>query len=216
MLVEMGNEVGEYGNAIESKLAQAKDQLQRLNKERKGLVDNKLQYLLYQLLEIAFVLEEEAKQIIDKERRELLALEAKKYEHTKQAIARIELLNQQLRKDLEKDAQAIKMKWKQLNEDHQISNYIQQSDLPDYQWPNIRQQHYQELIKLQQENSSRKYRLISNLAKEHPDCITKPNVEKWNEQLKLINHAFNQQFDIIMKELMLQLQQSESHNTKLL
>jgi hypothetical protein len=33
--------------------------------------------------------------------------------------------------------------------------------------------------------------MIVNLAKEHPDTITKANIDKWNEHLKTVNQHFN-------------------------
>ncbi len=50
-------------------------------------------------------------------------------------------------------------------------------------------------------NSQRKKKLIVNLAKEHPDTITKANIDKWNDHLKIVNQAFNDQFDAIIKSL---------------
>lgn len=68
------------------------------------------------------------------------------------------------------------------------------------------------MVALQTTNTQRKYRLISNLAKEHPDTITKANIDKWNEHLKTINVAFNEELDRLIKLLMDESKESEETN----
>ena len=50
--------------------------------------------------------------------------------------------------------------------------------------------------------------LIKNLAKEHPDSFSKVNIDKWNDHLKIINQAFDDELDGAIKELMDEAQES--------
>jgi hypothetical protein len=58
-------------------------------------------------------------------------------------------------------------------------------------WPKTDPRKSYILITLQQTNKNRKFKLVSNLSKEHPDTFSKKNVEKWNEHLKIINQTYD-------------------------
>lgn len=51
-----------------------------------------------------------------------------------------------------------------------------------------------------------------NLAKEHPDTITKANIDKWNEHLKTVNQHFNEKLDAIVKSLTEEAERTEGKN----
>jgi hypothetical protein len=71
---------------------------------------------------------------------------------------------------------------------------------------------YKQLIELQNTNSQQKLKLIVNLAKEHPDTITKANIDKWNEHLKTVNQHFNERLDVIIKSLTDEANKTEEKN----
>jgi F0F1-type ATP synthase membrane subunit b/b' len=83
-----------------------------------------------------------------------------------------------------------------------------ETDEADLRWPVKRSQLYQDLIKVQLANSERKTRLVANLAKEHSDTLSKANIDKWNEHLKMINQAFDTEVDAIIKKLMEEVEET--------
>lgn len=70
------------------------------------------------------------------------------------------------------------------------------------------------MVQIQLSNTERKARLITNLAKEHPDTLSKANIDKWNDHLKIINQAFDNELDAIIKKLMDENEQTEKENNQ--
>ena len=50
------------------------------------------------------------------------------------------------------------------------------------------------------------------MAKEHPDTLTKANIDKWNEHLKTVNQRFNEQLDAVIKSLTEEADRTEKKN----
>lgn len=83
VLEEISKQVTEYRDSIVEKIKQTGEELERIKNDRKLGVENKCQILEYQIVEIAFVLEEEAKAISAHEKQNISELEATTYLTTK-------------------------------------------------------------------------------------------------------------------------------------
>ena len=92
--------------------------------------------------------------------------------------------------------------------------FLKDTDSSEYRWPEARKELYSSLASLQSLNSDRKLTLVRNLAKEHPDSFSKLNIDKWKDHLKIINQAFDDALDILIKSLMEEAQASEGTNQR--
>ena len=90
--------------------------------------------------------------------------------------------------------------------------FLQDSDSCEFRWPEKRKDLYASLAQLQAQNSDRKLTLVRNVAREHPDSFSKINIDKWKDHLKIINQAFDDSLDTLIKSLMEEAQASEENN----
>ena len=85
-LEEIQKEIVYFREGIEGKLKNSFDETKRIRIDRQGLVEERCKSLFEQLVDIAFVLEEEAQEISNKEKQEMETLEEDIYSKTTNSI----------------------------------------------------------------------------------------------------------------------------------
>lgn len=82
-------------------------------------------------------------------------------------------------------------RWRTLKEDYELESYKKDAESDKLRNPDERVALYKNLQDIQLKNNQRKKKLLHNFILENPDTVNKNNINKWNEELKKINDAFD-------------------------